>query len=370
MKVSRWKTHLSKRGALIVLFCMLCGLSAQGTIRQGFAQSQQNTSTPYKVYLPGIMNVKVLPPPPNTPPLASPSYYFYMRYYTPAKARAFGCELGTRDKNLPGKQESLVILDFGITKYQNGQYGASGMMIGGFVTLDQVADAVEQFGLGYWDCTDQDYDSIVHLGIGTNNYNNSNVYSNLSVTYDHGRAWAQMVNRVNDWFVNVCPDRCNGQVDAAGANDIELAWSSPQAAIDWVGGYDSANLYPLYNFGAAEGCPNACGGGGYYWTKDQVLKVTNFGPIHAVPEIYLNNGVNANQWYQLSAYSVKVYGFPHDFAGVMTTYGACQQYPEAECEYLDNKPEEGWQQLYNKINGSDLTTFDSLPYSTDISWTE
>lgn len=367
MKSSRWKVHLSRRAVLLLLALVLCGLAADATIGRSLAQTPNQH---YKVFLPSLRNIVQAAPAPNSPPLASPSYYFFMRGYTPQKARNFGCQLGTRDKNLPGKQESLVILDFGLTKYKDGQYGASGMVINGFYTMDQIADAVQQFGLGYWDCTDQDFDSVVHIGIGTNNYNNSSVYSYLSVTYEHGRAWAQMVNRVNEWFVNVCPNSCNGQVDAAGANDIELAWSSPQAAIDWVGGYDSANLYPLYNFGAAEGCPNACGGGGYYWTRDQVLKVTNFGPIHSVPEIYLNDGRNANQWYQLSLYSAQNYGFPFDFAGVMTTYGACQQYPGGECEYIDNTPEQGWRQLYERINGSNPATYDSLPYSTDISWTD
>ncbi len=39
-----------------------------------------------------------------------------------------------------------MILDFGLTKYQNGQYGASGMVLGGFYTMEQIAEAVEQFG--------------------------------------------------------------------------------------------------------------------------------------------------------------------------------------------------------------------------------
>ncbi len=64
----------------------------------------------------------------------------------------------------------------------------------------------------------------------------------------------------------------------------------------------------MVNFGAAEGCPNACGGGGYYWTKDQVWRVQNSGPVYALPEIYLNDGRNAQQWYQMSVYSVQTYG--------------------------------------------------------------
>lgn len=357
---------------LIILTCLvvIVELVALNTTVPGRSVQAAVAGPPYRNFAPIVLNTIARAPEPNAPPRPSTSYYFYMRNYTQAKARNLGCLLGTADKNLPGKQESLVILDFGITKLKDGQYGASGMQIGGFVTMAQIADAVQQFGIGYWDCTDQDYESKVHIGIGTNNYNNSDVYSNLSVTYEHGRAWAQMVNQVNDWFINGCPDRCNGQVDALGANDIELAWSSPSAAIDWLNGYDSANEYALINFGAAEGCPNACGGGGYTWTRDQVLRVTNSGPVYSLPEIYLNDGRNAQQWYQLSVYSVQSYGYPMDFAGTLTTFGACQQYPDNSCPYIDNTPEEGWTQLYNLINGSNTATYDDLTYASDIEWTD
>lgn len=349
-------------------FLLLIGFfgSSEGSYTSG---SEAVVDQPHKVFIPVTIQI-FAPQGPHSPPRASISYYFWMYQYTQAKARNLGCQVGTADLKEPGKQESLVVLDFGITKYKDGKYGASGMQGGGFVTMAQIADAVEQFGLGYWDCTETDFESELHIAIGTNNYNNPDVYSYLSVTYGHGKAWAQMVNQVNDWFLNVCPDSCNGQVDAMGANDIELAWSSPSAAIDWLNGYDSANQYALINFGAAEGCPNYCGGGGYYWTKDQVLRVTNSGPVYSLPEIYGNSGVHANQWYQLSLYSVQKYGYPFDFAGTLTQYMACVQSPgDSLCSVLDNTPEQGWQQLYDKVNRDPLT-FDDLKYSSDIQWTD
>ncbi len=367
MKNTRW---IFVFGAGLLLLLGTVGVYAVKGLPAMDFEKQTSTGSGTEIYLPLIQKSQPMPPLPNTVPLATDSYYFWMKYYTPAKARAEGCKLGARDRELPGMQDNLVILDFGLTKYQNGQYGASGMVLGGFYTLGQIAEAVEQFGIGYWDCTDNDYESHLTIGIGTNNYNNSDVYSYLSVTYGHGREWAQMVNQVNAWFQNTCPNSCNGQVNAVGANDIELAWSSPTAAIDWLDGYDSANQYPLVNFGAAEGCPNACGGGGYYWTKEQVWRVHNSGPVYALPEIYLNNGANARQWYQMSVYSVQTHGRPYDFIGVMTTYGACQQYPDSQCPYIDNTPEEGWTQLYNLVNGTDTSTYDSIPYVTDILWWE
>jgi len=363
----RLKIPLIGAGVFLILLAAVFYVGKGTTPRHAAVNSGGVGKT---VYLPLIQKPPSIPPAPNSPPLSTNSYYFWMKYYSPQRARAEGCTLGARDRDLEGKQENLVILDFGLPKYLNGQFGASGMQIGGFVTMAQIAEAVEQFGVGYWDCTDTDYDSQLLIGIGTNNYNNSSVYSNLSVTYGHGKAWAEMVNSVNDWFQNTCQNACNGQVSAAGANDIELAWSSPSAAIDWLDGYDSANLYPMINFGAAEGCPNACGGGGYIWTKDEVWLVHNSGPVYPLPEIYLNDGRNAQQWYAMSAYAEQTYGKAYDFIGVMTTYGACQQYPDSSCPYIDNTPEEGWTQLYQKVNGGDESTWDSIPYATDIRWWE
>ena len=359
MKLPGWTPRVF-RGFLLCILTI--GLLSPGIYQPYIGALAQ--APEHHIFLPSIS--RVIPPNPNVP-LPSPSYYFYMNNYTQAKARALGCELGTRDRNLPGKQDSIVILAFGIPKLVNGQYGASGMVRNGFVTMNQIADAVQQFGLGYWTCTGTDYDSHITLGIGTNNYNNHNVYDDLSVTYEHGRRWAQMVNQVAGWFKNSCTNGCNGQVTIVGANDIELAWSSPTVAIDWLNGYDSANLYPLYNFGAAEGCPGGCGGGGYSWTLSQVLRVHSTAPVYPMPEIYLNNGRNAQQWFQLSQYSVRTRGYPYDFVGVLTTYAACQQYPSG-CEQIDNTPEEGWTQLNNLVNGSDLTTYDSFPFVSDIEW--
>lgn len=350
-------------GLVIVLACF----AWTGTTANGMPVAQ-TISTP-RVYLPSISNILPMPPPPNTPPLPTTSYYFYMPSYSQTVLdRAFnqGCTLGVRDMNTPGTQTSLVILDFGITQYQNGQYGASGMKVGGFYTMDQIGNVVFQFGKGYWTCTNTDYTSHLTIGIGTNNYNDGSVFSNISLTYAHGQAWATMVNKVYNRFLTECTRSCDGQVDVAGASDIELAWSAPQDAINWVNGYTSAAQYPLYNFGAAEGCPNFCGGGGYTWTKEQVWQVTTGGIIYPLPEIYLQNGANARQWYQLSLLHAQAHGLPFDFAGVMTQSGSCSP----DCSVTGNTPQQGWTQLYSLIDGSVPLTWNSLPFATDIAWSE
>jgi hypothetical protein len=363
MKPAGWFLHQLKHALLLFLVALLLG-GAPG------AAAQTITPPENPVFLPVVIQRGHT----SLVPLPTDSYYFYMKTDPLAKARALGCQLGERDKALPGKQESLVILAFGITKYQDGQYGASGMARGGFSTVDQIAEAVQQFGLGYWDCTDTDFDSRLTVAVGTNNYNHPGEYfQNLSVTFEHGRAWAQMVNKIHLWFQNVCPNRCNGQVSVMGANDIELAWSSPDDAYNWVKGYDSASNFPLINFGAAEGCPNACGGGGFYWTKDKVMRVTSEGSIYVLPQIYRPDGHNAKQWHELSKYSVTRFGRPIDFAGALSNYGACQQYPNDKlCKehVIDNTPEQAWTQLNNLVNGATVYTHDDLPYLTDIRWTD
>jgi hypothetical protein len=378
MRLYRLKPFLL--GGIFLLVLYLAG-SGRGAIPI-FRLNQAQANTPIVTYLPAIAHNKVYPPPPNSPPLASTSYYFFMGDYDPLqvneknKAWSLGCQLGKRDLNTPGKQDSVVILAFGIPKYRDGRYGASGMHAGKFYNLDQITHAVQNFGFGYWWCVGADFDSHLRIAVGTNNYTKSTA-TDVTVTYGHGRAWAQMVNRINDYFRVSCPRGCDGQVSVVGASDIELAWSSPQVAKDWVNGYASANLYPLYNFGAAEGCPFfarpnwTCGNSEFRWSNELVFQITNAGPAYPLPEIYHNDGIHAQQWYLLSVYSANTHGYPYRFVGTLTTYGACQQRPnDTLCPIIDNKPEEGWTQLYTLINGSNLATWTSLRYSTDIMWAE
>ncbi len=151
----------------------------------------------------------------------------------------------------------------------------------------------------------------------------------MDVAYAHGVAWARMVNDVNSWL------KASGyasQVHAVGANDIELSWAGPVISIAWVNGYDSVNLYDYYDFGTLDGCairadPNrtTCGNG---WTRETAwYKAYGTRPGFPIPEIYLNNGYNAQQWALLSLYSVNAKGYPIEFPGVLTQYQACIQSP-------------------------------------------
>lgn len=321
---------------------------------------------PHKVYLPVISNWKIQ----NGPSVYT--YSYYMSTVAPQELYNRGCDLGKRDLALPGVQDNIVILDFGgPRRLATGDYAAR--LFGSpivYASTSQIAAAVEAFGEGYYLCTGDDIYSTVVIGIGTNNYTYDGS-ATYQVNYAHGRAWALMVNAVNDWF------RMKGytrQVSAVGANDIELSWNTYEATRDWLDGYDSVNQYDLINFGAIPGCPYfrspgaQCGGDGYIWTKEQVWYVIwGSPPVYPLPEIYANNGVNAEQWYLMSVYSYQMHGMPLEFRGVMTQYWSCVDRYDSTCPVLDNTPQEGWNQLSSLVN-SDSRTAHQIRWSTDIAW--
>lgn len=333
---------------------------------------QSQTSGPNKIYMPVISNWVVQ----NGPSIYTVS--FYMSTVDPTILYNRGCDLGTRDKNLPGIQDNVVILAFGGPRsLGNGVYGAR-LFNATRASTSQIAAAVQSFGQGYYFCTGSDLQSTVSIGIGTNNYKWPGCHddpefpcSTYQVTYAHGRAWAQMVNAVNQWFVS---NGYSSQVRAAGANDIELGWNTYEATIDWLNGYDSANLYEMINFAAIPGCPRfsapgaQCGSSGYIWSKEQVWRVIwGSPPVRPLPQIYANNGVNAQQWYLMSVYAYQTHGLAIVFSGVMTQSLACIDRPEAACAVIGNTPLAGYTQLSSLVNG-DPRTAHHIRWSTDIAW--
>lgn len=355
-------------GILLVVLAWLPG-RAQAPLPDEPTLRPDNFTAPGKIYLPLAMMS------PDTGTAAPPpvSTSMYMLSKDPQLIFNEGCRLGKRDLSLPGKQDSVVVLAFGYPQRNaNGVYGAHGF---GYParswTNDEIAAAVENFGYAYWSCVDGDFESHLRISIGTNNYQGD---TNPAVNAGHGKAWANMVSAVNDWFNNPasCPRKCDGQVDAVGANDIELSWNTPAATIDWLNGYASVTKYPLYNFGAAEGCPwLAKPGYKCLWGNlEQVwFVVWGSAPVQPLPEIYLTSGVNAEQWYLLSVYSYQNHGEKIQFVGPMTEVQACQQ-EGTGCRALeiDNKPNDAWWQLYNLLNGDWRTAGEKLPYLTDIKW--
>ena len=292
----------------------------------------------------------------------------YMKTIDSWELSVMGCQIGIRDSDLAGAQDSIVFLSFGAPWVDlNGpgsgddQYGVY-LFSGGNVTTDELATAVENFAWGYYSCLGEDRQSHLVVAVGTNNWRGGDV------TYDHGAAWAEMVNEINQWLSD------NGyiaQVNAGGGGDIEVGWNTPFVSRLWVDGYDSANQWPLYFFGDAAGCPPAgnCGTSTYpTWTQKDVWYVSwGAPPSIPVPLIYANSGINAAQWYEMSLYGYEKQNGRMNFGGAITQYQACQQRPSSICNLLDNTPAEGWTQLWGAVN-QDYRTAQDLKWSTDFRW--
>ncbi len=269
-----------------------------------------------------------------------------------------GCSLGTHDKNTPGMQSNLVLLDFGAQqKNSSGEWGAS--LWNHFQTNSQIANLVKQFGIGYYDCTGNDTDSQLIIGIGTNN-------SGSLVNYTAGSVWASLAFTVDKFILDNGYSR---QVTIFGANDMEVAWNSILNTRDWVDGYHTytTNTPSYYNFGSADGCPTS----GTYTSNTVCSTSTNSWKVKdiyyisygakkalALPEIYTNS--MATQWQKISKYG-------NDYEGGWSIYfeGALSEYG-ADSSTLS--PSSAWTALYNKINSDPATAQAKLYYSTDIRW--
>lgn len=316
--------------------------------------------TTTKLYLPLILK--------NFPPLPTTSWY--METVNTEMLFNLGCQLGFKDRDLVGQQDSVVILDFDHPTYINGVYGAN--LFGyGPVSTSEVAAAVEFFGIGYYNCVYPDRTSTLTIAVGTNNCGFPNCTGSApdDQYYAHGAAWAAMVNYIGTYFVS------NGyypQVRAYGASDMEVGWNDYFTTRQWVDGYDSINNWPMFNFGDAQGCPQVrtgynapCDNGWYQYTIWYISGRGGLNSSMPLPLIYDNDGVNGKQWYSLSAYGFDSQNGKLNIQGSVTQYLACSQ---RICDpALDNTPQEGFFDLYFALN-SDPDTSQQVKWSTDIGY--
>lgn len=369
-------------GALL-LFLSVLGGAAPAAAQSGSDPQNEVQTTTTRLYLPVVQ--RAVPVVPN----AALSYY--IQDASPSALWALGCGAGQYDQATSGKQDHLVVLNFGQMWIENGVYGAGKFYPKwGFVSLSDVENAVKSYIQGYYNCTGSDNDSQMMVAIGTNNYGSMNTgttnqSSRRNSMYTFGQKWADMVNNIYTWAAG---QGYTSQVSVAGAIDIEWGgddyditptWNTAYITRGWVDGFkaNSRNVHIFFNFGACSGCnstyststtPNWA----YRdeWTISDVWYVSwGASPAYAVPEIYLNSGVNAKQWQTLSEYAARIKGLKIDFSGPMTQYQACiQRNGDPTCPQMDNTPSQGWQQLYDALNASSYTTQSVLRWVTDIAW--
>jgi hypothetical protein len=344
-------------------------------------------------YLPVIFRSDPLPTPtPTRVPASPPSYYTTSWYMTPgniATTTQMGCQAGQQTKNIAGAQDSLIILDFG---QPWGNSSSMGTILlketreGGWriTSTSEIYTAVTAFINGYMTCDDGI--SSLDVAIGTNNFAFSTGWSNPGCpedtirwmcyetnAYNHGVTWAALVRNVAAY---VTSNHFDGLITVSGANDIELSWNYPENTIAWVDGFNDNdhNEVIFYNYGACEGCPL----GGSTTTNPTLVNgwtlfkahytAWRVSPAWPIPEIYLNNGWNAQQWAFLSRWGVD-HGYEKMiFLSALTQLKACGGVDTSECPTTDNTPQEAWHQLYNAVNAYPSTALITIPWMTDIDW--
>jgi hypothetical protein len=320
------------------------------------------TATPSKTTTKTRTGTSSVPTATQTPDPLAPAYSssYYMRFKTLSKYYEIGRYWCNRDAAKAGTQNSVVVLDFGGPMLADGIFGAD-MFDMTWANVDEIRSFVIEFGKGYTACSNPDKTSHVRVGVGTSNWG-------TDVTYEHGQAWARMVNDINQYYV---ASGISNRIDAFGASDLELGWNNAEVTRGWVNGYNSVNNYPLLDYGDANGCPTrahldwTCRSG---WTKDDVWYVAyGSGASYPLPLIYATDGGNAQQWALLSLYSYTTHGARMEIQGVMTQWQACYQMPSGCGRGLDNTPQQGWRQLYDELQ-RDTRTAQTLPWSTDILW--
>jgi hypothetical protein len=264
-----------------------------------------------------------------------------------------GCAEGRRLAR--SKQESaIVVLTFGSPVRRHGHSGAS-LFRGRFASTKQIGRAAQAYGRGYLRCSEK-LGPRLHMAIGTSNYGGD-------VTFRHGVDWAVMVNGTNDWARD---QQIRGNLEFAGANDIELGWNGPGPSRAWVRGYDSHAEWPFYDFGDAAGCPprgNCIGA----WSPEDLWFVA-WGARSAwpLPEIYTPTRSMAQEWYRLSLYSYKHHGMRMTLVGALSQRTACRQSSDP-CRGMNNSPSKAWRQLYALLNG-DPRTAQRLRWLSDFRW--
>lgn len=302
----------------------------------------------------------------TAPPPYTVSDYVMAADDTPTAMSTLGCDQAKAESGPEQGRSRILVLDFG------GQYGTGSVLlipppVGSAplteLTYAQVAADAEAYAAGYRQCVASGAGPLT-VGIATNN--------SLNVSRALGAQWASdVVNPAETWAARAYP---GGRVVMAASDDIEPGFGAAPAARAWVAGYVSASAgNALYNIGSADGCGGTtmaavCNNG---WTVGDEYAV-NAGLsgrlIRALPEIYTESGIMAEQWQGISNAGPAAGLAPVSFAGELTENGTCQIPGVTWCTGIDNPPAQGWDQLYQQLNSSPATAQQSLPWSSDITY--
>jgi hypothetical protein len=261
-------------------------------------------------------------------PITSKTYY--VTRYSLQDAQTLGCSRAQAD-TAAGKVNSVVVLDFGAQS--SGNTGTYLPLTNTYISYASVQAYAERFGLFYKECLGSNTNSVLRLGVGTNN-------SGSGVNSAKGASWGSIVNSVADWIAAYA-----GQVNVVGANDIEPAWDSYSTTAAWVSGYSKTTSRSYDDYGSADGCLQTVGGVcSNGWTQANVRYVS-WGATLAfpLPEIYYQ--YMGAQWKAISAS-----GAPISFIAPLSEYHR---------DARTDTPAQSWQHL-----GCGITV--SCQYLTEI----
>jgi hypothetical protein len=382
------------------------GVGGLGLVRQFYLPLISRSEVVLPTLIPTTTPLPTLTAPPAPP--AALSRYMSMDYIDSANYEAlyaFGRQRGGCDGGPPAHPDSFLILAFGYP-WDNGTATSAASTYGvalypdgkKTLALDFLERSLRNFIQGYYECVSVINPSAsLTLGVGVN--------SSIAkwITYEHGRRWAQMVANLTEYIQS--PPTWENTIKIAGAVDFEPGkdWSPSAPVRQWVAGYASIEYSRYYFYGACSGCPavtrDASGNSvasyawplvaGSDWTMDDVWYLS-YGArsAHLVPEIYETSRAHAWEWQNVADWAATCTLIPYTtnpcepqrqgyyrdmyFVGAMTQYQACvdNQEDNQPCDpRLMNRPEAGWQQLWQALNdpNTPLTNQSGLQWSTDIS---
>ena len=362
MSAYRPRLKVVMANALVAIVVILVfGLTASDaeTFQPSPFLSPTGVLTP-RAWLPVVLN--------NFPPVPTIS-----RYVGNASIMdtTFFYNLGySRGQTISTGQKVVVIVDFGYPAYDgtSGQYGTYLLVDHTFHSVNEIKTLSQEFLRGFYYGSPTGISLTLAVGV-----NNSDLYGTGNVSWAHGVAWAQMINNINSWIIGPPGPDWTDKLVAWGAVDAEPYFNTAVATRAWVDGYASAytGQSKYLNFGSCDGCSYTNHGWGSPWQQDDIYHIAwGSPPAYSLPEIYLTNGINADQWYHMSLYGYNTYGLSIIFRGSLTQWNACQE--QANPNYcssqgIDNTPSQGFMQLYNAIN-ADPHTARPMLWSSDMSW--
>lgn len=302
-----------------------------------------------------------------TPPTATTSRYI-THTDTSSTMNTDGCSQATAFVG------GVVILDFGETVYQNGNYGT--FLPGtssGFVSDNAIRALVKQYLSGYASCDTNTTGAYLILGIGTDN--GGSYMTSTTNASSAGQEWANLVVNIRAWIAS---HKLAKKERVFGATQLDLENNTAAISRAWVDGFgvmSSNSGVNFINYGDATGCPtvdsSSDGQCSYGWMQSDLAYVSwDALSAYALPQIYDTAGNDALQWQSIEYYQ-RINNLGGSFGpmfiqGSVTQYQACLQI--GGCQGTNNTPDQGWQQIYNALQSSSVTAQPKVWDSTDFQW--